>query len=125
MKTTFILVFRWIGAVVLPLPGAWLVSVLNHFCFYMMGFGDSFIGNIVESFATGGSLPFIAFYIAPKKRAITATVISSLMLAFIMFCMGVYWRNVTIISFINQFAVIVGIVIGIVSAFQIENAESR
>ena len=47
------------------------------------------------------------------------------MLAFIMFCMGVYWRNVTIISFINQFAVIVGIVIGIVSAFQIENAESR
>ena len=120
MKTTFILVFRWIGAVVLPLPGAWLISVVNRFCLNMMGLGDSFIAYLGASFAVGVSVPLITYYLAPSKRAITALVISSLLIVFVVFCLGVYWRNITVLALIDQCVIFAGMIVGVVSAFQME-----
>jgi len=121
MKSSVILGLRWIGAIILPLPGAWLVSMLIRCSSYLVGFGGSFIDTIFESFGTGAAVPLIAYYVAPQKRAVTALVISSLLIAFIVFCMGVYWRNITTLAFIDQCVIFTGMIVGVVSAFQMEN----
>lgn len=125
MKQTIVLILRWIGVVVLPLPGAWLVSTLCRFGFSTMGSGDSYFQCLFESFMTGASFTVIAGSVAPKKGAVVSTVMGSLMTMFIVFCMGVYWRNITILSFFNQSAVIVGIVVGVVSAFEAEKRQAQ
>lgn len=125
MKKHIITVLRWIGAVVLPFPGAWLVSMLCRFSSYIIGPEESYFECLIESFATGASFTLIAYSVAPRKGAIVSTVMGSLMAAFIVFCMGVYWRNVTLLSFIDQSAVIVGIIVGIVSAFEAEKRQTQ
>lgn len=125
LQATLILVLRWIGAVVLPLPGAWLISVVNRFCLNMMGLDESFLAYLGVTFATGGSVPFIAYNLAPRKRAITALVISSLWIAFLVFCLGAYWRRLTVLILLSHFAEFAGIIVGVVSAFQMEKSHEN
>ena len=65
---------------------------------------------------------FVEFH---RGRAYQSGYEDGLMAAFIVFCMGVCWRNVTLLSFIDQSVVIVGIIVGIVSAFEAEKRQAQ
>ena len=116
---------RWIGAIVLPLPGAWLASIIIRFSWYIMGFESSVIAHIFEYFGTGAVVPLIAYYVAPRKGAATALVISLILIAFTVFCMGVCWYNITVMAFLKQCVVFAGTIVGVVISFHLEKEVNK
>ena len=86
----------------------------------MMGFENSFVAHVFESFGMGAAVPLVAYFISPRKGAVAALVVSSLLIAFLVFCMGVWWYNITLPAFLYQCVVFAGIIVGVIMSFHFE-----
>ena len=121
--TKFINAMRWICAVVLPIPTAWIVSAVNRFCAYRyIDVDESVWFRIYDSGLQGAIIAFCAYKIVPRAKFYSASIISTVyatinVISIILWCIKCpfdIWR------FIQYIASPVGMVLGIIAISQDE-----
>lgn len=115
---------RWIGAVVLPVPISWLVSIINKWlayryidvpnCWWYLVF-DSGLQGVVESLCIYKIVPSAKFYSA----SIIATMFATISLVIIVIWCIKYPFDIW--KFIQYIAHPIGMVLGLVSIYKDEH----
>ena len=113
-------VLGWLGAVLLPLPAAILVSIINRWSAKLYigpEVNDSLLFAIYDSCLQGYVMAWCAYFFAPRKKFYSSSIISTVYvtLSFTSIVVWLFMRPFDLGQFIRYVATPIGIILGIVS----------